>query len=100
MYILHECQRIMTLLRKKIFNYKFVTEPDNDLKCGICLEVAKDPTQHGKCGKLFCSECIDKYGNMPCPNCRSENPQSFADGKSKLIKLLIILKKKINIKIE
>ena len=79
---------IMTSLRRIIFNYMFVTEPDGDLKCAICLEVAQDPTQHGKCGKLFCSECIDKNGNMPCPICRAENPQYFADGKSKLIKTI------------
>ena len=85
----------MTSLRKTIFNYKFVTEPDGDLTFAICLEVAQDPTQHGKCGKLFCSECIDKNGNMPCLSCRAENPQYFADGKSKLIKLLIRHKKYI-----
>ena len=86
----------MTSLRRK---YTFVTEPDGDLKCGICFEVAKDPTQHGKCGKLFCCECIDKKGNMPCPYCKDENPQYFADGKSKLIKTIDKIFKKINMKI-
>ena len=85
----------MTSSRRIIFNYMFVTEPDGCLKCAICLVVAQDPKQHGKCGKLFCSEYIDKNGNMPCPNCRAENPQYFADGKSKLNKLLIRHKKYI-----
>lgn len=61
-----------------------MTEPDDDLKCLTCLEVAVDPWQHGKCGRLFCRKCIDKYGgNKPCPNCRMDQPQYFEDNKSK-----------------
>ena len=48
--------------------------------------MAKDPWQHGhgKCGRLFCKECIDKNGeDKPCPNCRMEQPQYFEDNKSK-----------------
>ena len=30
--------------------------------CAICLDVAEDPLQHGKCGKLFCKECLERYG--------------------------------------
>ena len=36
--------------------YKFIREPDDALKCAICLEVARDPHQHEECGKLFCKE--------------------------------------------
>ena len=65
--------------------YNFLAEPDNVLMCAICLEVAEEPRQHEKCGKLFCSECLEKYGRKrPCPNCREENPQYFGDSRSKL----------------
>ena len=68
----------------KDYDYKFITEPDDALKCLICLSVAKDPHQHGKCGRLFCKECIDKNGEgKPCPYCRMEHPQYFEDTRSK-----------------
>ena len=67
-----------------VSKYNFLAEPDNALVCGICLEVAEEPRQHEKCGKLLCSECLEKYGRRrPCPNCREENPQYFGDSKSK-----------------
>ena len=71
--------------RNNVSKYNFLTEPDSALVCGICLEVAEEPRQHEKCGKLLCSECLEKYGRKrPCPNCREENPQYFGDSKSKL----------------
>ena len=60
-------------------DYKFVSPPDDNLKCVICLEVAQDPKQHEDCGKLFCSECIEKNGRKPCPNCRAVNSRYFKD---------------------
>jgi hypothetical protein len=64
--------------------YSLLSEPDDALKCLICLEVAEEPWQHGKCGRLFCEECINKYGKgKPCPNCKREQPQYFEDNKSK-----------------
>ena len=64
--------------------YQYVTEPDSSLVCVICLEVAEDPWQHGKCGKLFCEECMKKYGKYKaCPNCRRGPPQYFEDTRSK-----------------
>ena len=39
--------------------YDFITEPSDALKCMICLELAMDPMQHDKCGKLFCMACIE-----------------------------------------
>ncbi len=47
--------------------YQFILEPDEALKCSICLEVARDqPMQHGGvCGRLFCKECIEKHGDKP-----------------------------------
>ena len=65
--------------------YKFIDEPDDELKCMICLEVAEDPLQHETCGKLVCKECIEKYGReKPCPNCRREGSAFFTDNRSKL----------------
>ena len=63
--------------------YKFLSEPDDALKCLICLDVADEPWQHVDCGRLFCKECLDKHGrNKPCPNCRIDKPQYFLDSKS------------------
>ena len=70
------------------FEYNFVTEPDDSLRCLICLEVAINPAQHGNCGRQFFSACIKKIGNKPFPNCRAENPQYFMDTRSKFFKKL------------
>ena len=60
--------------------FRFLSEPDDALKCLICMEVAEEPRQHEKCGRLFCSECLDRHGkDKPCPNCRAEQPQYFED---------------------
>ena len=37
----------------------FVGDPDDDLKCPICLAVAKDPVQT-PCGHIFCGPCFKK----------------------------------------
>ena len=64
--------------------YDFVEEPDSALQCVICLDVAEDPRQHEKCGRLLCKECLEKHGRgKPCPNCRREQPQYFEDNRSK-----------------
>ena len=64
--------------------FNFVSEPDDALICPICLEVADDPRQHQRCGRLFCRKCLDKYGRYrPCPCCRTVKPLYFADTKSK-----------------
>ena len=64
--------------------YKFVSEPDDELKCLICLEVAMDPMQHEACGKLFCKDCLESYGRTkPCPNCRIWWSHYYKDNRSK-----------------
>ena len=66
--------------------YNFISEPDSALVCVICLEVAEEPWQHGKCGRLFCRQCLEELGrNKPCPNCRTVQPQYFEDNKSMII---------------
>ena len=80
--------RIIThpMLLKMAESYKFLTEPDDVLKCLICHEVARDPKQHEDCGKLFCEKCIWKYGiRKPCPYCRMEQPLYFRDNRSELM---------------
>ena len=63
--------------------YKLVSEPEDELICLICLEVAEEPWQHGECGRLFCKTCLDKLGkDKPCPNCKKEQPQYFSDTRS------------------
>ena len=63
--------------------HNFVSEPEDDLVCLICLEVAEEPWQHGKCGRLLCKKCLEKLGNdKPCPNCREIRPQYFEDNRS------------------
>ena len=65
-------------------DHKFASEPDDAYSCVICLSVAKDPLQHEECGKLFCKECIEKYGrDKPCPHCRIQGSQYYRDHKSK-----------------
>jgi hypothetical protein len=64
--------------------YLYTTEPDDDLQCSICLDVAKDPVQHEECGKLFCKECIDRRGkDNPCPNCNTRKSKFYQDKISK-----------------
>ena len=68
--------------------YKFVSEPEDDLLCLVCLEVAEEPWQHADCGRLLCKKCLDTLGkDKPCPNCREEEPQYFNDSRSKLLTL-------------
>ncbi|XP_064399361.1 TNF receptor-associated factor 2-like isoform X3 [Halichondria panicea] len=54
------------------YDYKFIEEPAESLKCAICLLVVREPQQHGGCGKLFCKVCIDKHKTLrnDCPCCR------------------------------
>jgi len=68
-------------------DYVFTNEIPDSLKCLICLQAAKDPQQHGNCGRLFCKNCVAKYRKSSpqgsCPNCRGAF-DTFSDGKSEL----------------
>ncbi len=68
------------------YDYQFIEEPSDDLKCLICLCVARDPQQHGDggCGKIFCTNCIKRHKKIDdkCPNCRIVM-NTFRDARSK-----------------
>eukprot|EP00047_Mylnosiga_fluctuans_P015785 m.49298 g.49298 ORF g.49298 m.49298 type:complete len:297 (-) comp6105_c0_seq2:69-959(-) len=64
---------------------------DVDLKCVICLAPCWRALEHGVCGKLFCSDCINKCDT--CPNCRADlstlhEPSRFV--LNKLDELLVV----------
>ena len=63
--------------------YGLLAEPSDRLRCLICLEVAREPKQHENCGKIFCSECIAKNRDGPCPNCRGTDQKYFLDKRGK-----------------
>ena len=66
--------------------YKFLVKPSADLKCIECSQVAVEPWQHGKCGRLFCKLCLDQHGiTNPCPECKTSEPMPryFEDNRSK-----------------
>lgn len=45
------------------------------MTCALCLEVAVNPLQHEKCGKLFCSDCLEE--RTPCPHCKTKDFKYF-----------------------
>jgi hypothetical protein len=62
---------------------RFVSEPQETLKCILCTEVADDPLQHSGCGTLMCRNCLDGYGKeRPCPKCKQKS-EYYMDNKSK-----------------
>ena len=79
----HAYSKLQLMASNSSSIYQYVGEPPSDLECVICLEVAEDPRQHEKCGRLICKECLEKLGEgKPCPNCRMD-PKYFKDSKSK-----------------
>ena len=40
------------------YDYEFVSEPPDELKCSVCLLVVRDPSLTSCCGKHFCQSCI------------------------------------------
>ncbi len=62
-----------------------INQPNPNLLCFTCSKLASQPKQCEDCGKLFCSECIEKNGiNNPCASCKQQNPKYFKDVRSKL----------------
>lgn len=83
-YTLYLIKMASSITSSSSFTYQFVNEPGDGFKCLICLEVAKEPWQHSKCGRLFCKACLELYGkDKPCPLCMTKQTQYFEDTKSK-----------------
>ena len=40
-------------------DYVYLDKDVHALTCPICLNVARDPQQHDKCGKTFCKNCLE-----------------------------------------
>ena len=69
------------------FDCKFVEKPPEPFQseCPVCLLVLCDPHQATCCGYGFCRSCIEKIKlrNKPCPCCKTEEFDSFADKRLK-----------------
>lgn len=69
------------------FDCKFVQNPPEALQseCPVCLLVLCEPHQASCCGYGFCKRCIEKIKllNKPCPCCKAEEFDSFADKRLK-----------------
>ena len=63
------------------YDYKFVSEPPDELKCSVCLSVLRDPSLTSCCGKHFCQSCISriKKEGKPCPLCQEKAYQLMLD---------------------
>ena len=71
------------------YAYEWIEEPPDDLKCQICLGVARDPHQHGNggCGRMFCESCVIEHvmrTDRKCPNCRTRLV-TFKDERSEYV---------------
>ena len=54
------------------YDYEFIEEPSEDMKCSVCLSVLRDPHLTSCCGNHFCQSCITRIksdGNS-CPLCQ------------------------------
>ena len=70
--------------------YLLLEQLDDSLMCPICHDVAIDPVQEQKCGKLFCSKCKEKLDQNTCPCC-NRRLNCFENTKSKRARLIIIV---------
>eukprot|EP00941_MAST-03F_sp_MAST-3F-sp1_P006349 g6349.t1 len=60
------------------YDENWVSEPDKELECPICLCVVKNAVVTENCGHLFCSECVhnliqrrlESSSPSKCPSCR------------------------------
>lgn len=53
----------------------------DQLECGICSEIVRDPPNLGGCAHLFCRDCIRVWSKkqLTCPSCRIPFVKSLAD---------------------
>lgn len=67
------------------FDYDFIGERDDDLKCLICFEVARNPWQYGECGRLYTVKnawkSVGKIMCVPCAGQSSLNISRISSSK-------------------
>jgi hypothetical protein len=63
----------------------FITAPDDDFICPICLSVSLDAVAH-ECGKLYCDSCWRQWSSQGkvCPTCQrgGDAPPAHRDRRS------------------
>ena len=62
-------------------NYIFTKKPEDWYICGICMDLASDPTQTSCCGHTYCNKCVSKWARKKttCPQCRADDFTFSAD---------------------
>ncbi|XRB10260.1 TNF receptor-associated factor 3 [Pseudoscourfieldia marina] len=70
----------------------FVTKPQENLECSICLLVKRDPVSLCQEGHTFCRDCITRARKPPrfkCPTCRESISASATYTKNRTEKQII-----------
>ena len=70
----------------------FVTTPQENLECSICLDVKRDPVSLCQEGHTFCRDCITRARNsasFKCPTCRESIPAGALYTKNRTEKQII-----------
>ena len=67
--------------RENGYQCQFVSEISDDLLCGACQRVAREPHITDCCGGHFCKACIHrpKEDRQPCPSCAQAQFTNFLD---------------------
>lgn len=50
--------------------FSYVSEPEQDYICPVCLDPFESPISHSACGNVFCDNCVSAL--TECPMCRSK----------------------------
>lgn len=56
----------------------FIEKIDDNLVCGICHNIVRDPPNLEICPHLFCRICIERVTNNSCPVCRKHFKKPLA----------------------
>ncbi len=59
----------------------FVSSVPEELKCGLCKKVAREPSLTSCCGEHFCKLCIEQViqDKKPCPSCEEIEFATFTN---------------------
>ncbi len=68
----------------------FISPVPEELKCGLCKKVARDPNLVSCCGEQFCRGCTAE-GKQPCPLCGKEQFTLFTNKRDqkRIISLMV-----------